>query len=248
MQVITSLKKYGLTENEAKIYVALLKLIEAPAFQIALKSEVARGTVYHTLENLKHKGFVCEFKKGNVRYFTPESPHTLLNALKQKNEIIGAILPQLTAMQDDKGLKPDIALFFGKEGIKKVYNDILKTLKKNKEKRLLAISQPQIFSLLPKFFPKWIVQREKIGAFACLILPNTEKGHLLATQYKKEGWGEIRFLPSNYNWNGAINIYGEKIALFSFEKELLSAIIIENKVIAEMLRNFFKFFWENAKI
>lgn len=244
MQLITALKQYGLLENEAKVYLGLLKLIEAPAYQIAYQSQLPRTSVYRILENLKNKGLIFEFKKRNIRYFTPESPYALLESLQKRKKIIQEILPKLESLSVEQDTKPDISLFLGKEGVKKVYNDILTTLKQVKEKRLLVISQPIIFKLLPRFFPAWVERRKKLGVFSQIIFPDTTEAHEFNNLYQNNLLGEIRFMPKKYNWLGTFNIYHNKVTLFSLVKKELNAIIIENQTLAAMFRNFFHFNWE----
>lgn len=244
MQLITALKQYGLLENEAKVYLSLLKLIEAPAYQIAYKAQLPRTSVYHILADLKNKGLIFEFKKRNICYFTPESPYVLIESLQKRKKIIQEILPKLELLSVEQDIKPDVSLFLGKEGVKKVYNDILKTLKQTKEKQLLVISQPIIFKLLPRFFPDWVERRKKLAVFSQIIFPDSPEAHEFNNLYQNNLLGEIRFMPKKYNWLGTFNIYSNKVALFSLVKKELNAIIIENKTLAEMFRNFFQFNWE----
>lgn len=164
--------------------------------------------------------------------------------MQKRKKIIQEIFPKLESLSADQETKPDISLFLGKEGVKKVYNDILTTLKQAKEKQLLVISQPNIFKLLPRFFPDWVEKRKKLGVFSQIIFPDTQEAHELDNLYQDNLLGEIRFVPKKYNWLGTFNIYSNKIALFSLAQKELNAIIIENKTLAEMFRNFFQFNWE----
>ncbi len=56
--VIDKLKKVGLTEYEAKVYLALLNTHLSTATQAAEKSGVPRTKIYFVLESLKDKGWV----------------------------------------------------------------------------------------------------------------------------------------------------------------------------------------------
>lgn len=72
--VINSLVSYGLTSNEASIYVCLLRKLEASVFEIAKETGISRATVYITLEKMKELKLVSLLRKNNVQYFTPENP------------------------------------------------------------------------------------------------------------------------------------------------------------------------------
>lgn len=78
------LRKLGLTEREAKIYLASLELIQATAYEIAKKVNTSRPTVYRVLKGLEKKKLVSQNKKGKKTYFTASSPEELLGMLKMK--------------------------------------------------------------------------------------------------------------------------------------------------------------------
>src|SRR3989338_7850208 len=98
MELKQALEQYGFTKNETSIYIYLLKYIEATAFGIAKATDVPRSTVYITLESLKKQGFISQFRKNNVAFFTAESPNRLISNLKQKEEIMETIMPQIRAI------------------------------------------------------------------------------------------------------------------------------------------------------
>ena len=52
------LEKIGLTEKEAAVYLALLKLGPTTALKIARETGIKRPTVYTTLDALKGRGLV----------------------------------------------------------------------------------------------------------------------------------------------------------------------------------------------
>jgi sugar-specific transcriptional regulator TrmB len=82
------LKKIGLKEKEAKVYLAVLSLKYTPAQKIAKEAKISRPAVYEILKDLKNKGLVVENKEKNKRYFSGESPDRLLNTLQtQKKEL-----------------------------------------------------------------------------------------------------------------------------------------------------------------
>jgi sugar-specific transcriptional regulator TrmB len=63
------LTKLGLTEGEAKVYLALLKLGSSTVGPIVKKSKVAYSNIYEVLERLISKGLVSFIKKEKTKYF-----------------------------------------------------------------------------------------------------------------------------------------------------------------------------------
>ena len=62
------LRKFGLTKNEAKIYLFLLTLKEARASEIAKETSIPRNKIYEIVEGLSKKGFVEILPEKVLRY------------------------------------------------------------------------------------------------------------------------------------------------------------------------------------
>lgn len=71
--LILKLKSFGLTEYEAKVYLALLDRAELTAEEISSLSEVPLPRVYDVLESLEEKGFV-KIISGRPRRFEAVEP------------------------------------------------------------------------------------------------------------------------------------------------------------------------------
>lgn len=239
MELRQALEQYGFTENELNIYLHLLKSLEATAFEIAKATNVPRSTVYITLESLKNQGFISQFKKNNVAHFATESPNRLMNVLKEKEEIIQSVMPEIRALTSTNPEMPVAKLYTGIDGIKIGLEDTLETLKNKKIKQLLATSQPEMLESLPKYFPNWLKQREDLGVFTKLILPASAKDYLKSNELR-----EIRFLDKKFPFSSPVTIYADKIAFFSFEGSEPYCIIIQSKAISDMFTQFFLFTWE----
>ena len=63
MALETELKKLNFSDKEARVYLALLELGEAPVQKIAEKAKVNRATTYVILESLKKKTAARTIKK-----------------------------------------------------------------------------------------------------------------------------------------------------------------------------------------
>lgn len=238
-EIAISLEEYGFSENESKIYLTLLKKVEASAFEVARETGIPRTTVYAALESLKKQNFVSQIKKNNVAHFTPESPNRLLKLLKRKEEIVNEIMPHIRALSARNLDAPTAKLFIGVEGIKTGLEDILETLKDQKIKQIHATSQPDLIDYLPKYFPSWLKSREELKVFTHLILPKSAEGYL-----KSNSLREVRILPEKFPFSTSVTIYGNKIAFFSLSEGDPYCVILESASITEMFRQFFLFTWE----
>ena len=74
------LKEFGLSENEIKIYIDLLKTGTATANRLSKLSGVKRSTTYDNLNLLVNKGLVSSIIKEKVIYFEAIDPKKMAPA------------------------------------------------------------------------------------------------------------------------------------------------------------------------
>ncbi len=127
------LRKIGLNEKEARIYLVLLELGNIPIQEIAQKVNLSRPTVYRTLDNLQGKGLVTKEKKKKVRYVAANSPDELLGILrasKRKIEEQEREFLRIISMLQTKyysGGENEIRNYSGEEGKKLLLEDFSNT-------------------------------------------------------------------------------------------------------------------------
>lgn len=89
------LKQIGLSDNESEVYLIVLKLNEALASNIAKQSKISRPHIYDNLNKLVEKGLITYVIKSNKKYFKAVNPDNLMDYLKEKEEDLKEILPEL---------------------------------------------------------------------------------------------------------------------------------------------------------
>ena len=122
---IEKLQKIGLNRNEAKIYLTLLKLKSAQAGKISKESQINRTTTYDSLKRLIEGGLVSFVISANKKVFKPVAPKRLLDRIKEEEETIEEILPELNSIFEGTKEKEESEIYQGKKGIKSILQDIL---------------------------------------------------------------------------------------------------------------------------
>lgn len=242
MNTITSLTRLGLSANEAKIYVCLLKILEGTVFEIAKRSGIPRTTTYTTLESLKAQGLVTVFRKNNVQYFTPENPKQILTILQHKQEIINEILPSLQALSLGTDVQPSVKMFTGTQGMKLAFEDILDTLAQTEQRILYAAAFPDVMDALPKYYHTWVKRREELGVVTKMILPESSRDRRAFYEGHKR---QVKFMPEPYLFECAMDIYGHKIVFFALREGTTYSIILESPTIAAAFLKFFLFAFDH---
>jgi len=123
--MLTQLIRLGLTEKEAKVYLAALELGSQTAQEIAKKAGVNRATTYVILQALIRKGLVSMFTAGKKTSFAAEAPEHLDHLLRKQEEDIfeqrrdlEKIIPELRAVHQRAPGKPLVRFFDGEDGVR----------------------------------------------------------------------------------------------------------------------------------
>lgn len=231
------LQELGLTNNEAKIYLALLELGSSIAGKISRKTGIHRRTIYDALERLTEKGLVSYIVKNNRKYFEASDPKQLLTLIEEKKESINTILPKLEQTYNIKKQKQETLFFKGKQGLKSIFEDQLK----ERKEILIFGASPNAYQILKYYFKWYDKDRVKKKIKVKIIFDSTARNKI-----KNIPNAEIKFLPRNYATPAATNIYGNKVAIINWSGNPL-AILINQKEIAQSYKNYFNILWKVAK-
>ena len=141
------LKQAGLTENESKVYLALLDLGPSLAGQISRKTGMHRRTVYDTTEMLIKKGLIGYILQNNRRLFQASNPQRILDIIKEKQNILSPFVAELSQRFTSTKEKEETNFYKGKEGLKTVFEDQL-----NAKEILVLGASPKAYDVLKFYF------------------------------------------------------------------------------------------------
>ena len=250
--LVKNLTEAGLSEKEAKVYIALLELELATAFEIAKHSGLNRSTTYVILESLKKKGLAGTSPDNPkvVQYFA-SSPDSLLHSVRSRakheqdvKDDLEQVLPELKALHKDTRHRPKVRVYEGKEGVREIFYSLFESPVKDLKTYANA-------SRLVSFFPEFISynqKRAKIGIKMYAINPaSDEMINFLKKQTNPLPKGDQLLLIPEKKFRFPVNvgIYGNRVSFVSAKGD--HGVIIENKEISDTLRSAFDLTWEEAK-
>lgn len=242
------LELIGLKGDEAKLYLACLKLGTQNLSLLAKETKLSKSDSITALEHLLDRGFVSKYTNRSD-FFTAESPGILLKILEDageveasKLEIFSKTLPAFESYIDPNYTKPEIAYYEGKEGIIAAYEDTLTS----KTDILALASIDDTESTFPRYVPRYYQRRKAAGILIRAIFPDSK----MAKERQKADEKELRIsrlIPKEqYSFTFEINIYDDKVAFFSLKEKV--AIIIKNSEVASSMRSMFELCWKMAEI
>ena len=122
----TILESLGLTITESKVYLALLKRGSSPVGRLAKETGIHRRTVYDAIERLIEKGMISYITNNNKRLFEAVDPQRLSDLLKEKEDSLSKLLPELIGLYKSNKDRKETLFFRGKQGVKLIFEDIIK--------------------------------------------------------------------------------------------------------------------------
>lgn len=240
------LERVGLSKNETKVFLTLLRLGSASVGKITEYSGVHRRNAYDSLERLEEKGLVGHAARGKVKFFEATDPHRLLDMVKKNIEVmseiggkIKSIIPELILVKKLGVETQDVKIYKGQESRRIIFEDILRTAKEN---FVLGAHTPSKASI--NYLRVWHKRRVKKGIKDKLLYCKPESW---AKELSKLPLTEMRFLPKRIKTTTAINIYRNKVGILIRSNGQPISILIDNKSVAEDFKEYFRFLWEISK-
>ncbi|MFH1099202.1 MAG: helix-turn-helix domain-containing protein [Candidatus Uhrbacteria bacterium] len=239
---IAALTMNGLEEKEARAYLALLELGEAPVAEIAKRAELKRGIVYVVLDQLMARGLVSELPGRKVRQFIAAGPEKMLAVARSNALALQQFLPVLRAMQATGGGRPRIEIFEGREGVVSVYRQF----ELGKEARYLAATAQHERHFHDEV-ERWIRGYEAgtITTVGKNLINDDAAGRRFANRVNRTQNQAVRFLAKGIVVDLDLAIVDNRIGITSFDP--LYIVVIHHPAIARSLAVLFDLAWERAE-
>ncbi|MDP6294139.1 MAG: helix-turn-helix domain-containing protein [Candidatus Woesearchaeota archaeon] len=235
MNVEIVLENLGFSPNEIKVYLTLNDHGSTKAGKIARLAKIDRSSCYNALKTLTEKGLVSYVVIGQIKWFQAAGPKRLLDYLKEQEEDIKSVLPELHKRHKAAKIEGQVRLFKGIKGVKSIFTDIARTGKDN----FVFGSEGQFSERMPEFALQ----------FDRLKKENNVRTKLIIRRGRTELDGqttEYRHLEGVTESPAVTNIYGNKIGIVIWTDEP-EGIIIENAAAAKAYKSYFDVLWKHAK-
>jgi sugar-specific transcriptional regulator TrmB len=237
------LEEAGLTKNEIAVYKALLQLGATTAGPLTKKSGLHRSRVYEALDRLIDKGLVSYKIKANRKHFQAQNPEELIDFIEEKKQKLQSVIPELKAMQGFEAEKQEVNVYEGYKGVKSVYDNVIRTLKKGDE-ILVFGARGADESFMSKTFFKEYTNRRVAKGIKMKIIFNADAKET-GKFYSKIPNTQVKYMPKNMKTPAAVDIFGNNVGTLIL-KPKPKVFLITSKEVANSYREFFEMLWEMA--
>lgn len=242
MQIIEALQNLGLSEKEARIYTALLKLGRGSAYGIADEAGLKKPTTYVILGELMKKGLANKVPRTRKQLFVPKSPDELFAVAEERLSIAKSVLPQLMALAEGEKEKVRTLYYEGLSGAREM---LWYHLKEMKGKELVGFygAEPDSSAELTDVFHQYNDQLRRHAVTVRGIVP--EHPTLKNWRSTDAEYGRtMKVIPyEDYSANISIDVGDIFVRILAFRE--LQGIIIENPDVARTMRQIFEMVWKS---
>jgi len=242
MKKVKALENLGLSEKEAKVYLALLELGQASAYKVAQKSGVKKPTTYVLLDELRKKELVVKMPGDKTQMFISKSPEEFFASAKHRiNRAVESLPEILSVMKKQNKVR---TMYF--EGIDGLEQALWYGMKANPGAELVgfyALAENMSKEVYDMTW-KWTKDTKKYDISLRGFVPT----HDTITDYRKvdkEYNREMRELSyEDYSSETSIDVMGDFVRIIDLTKNSPQAIIIENERTAKMIKQIFEMMWK----
>ncbi len=249
MDLETFLQEIGLSEKEAKVYLACLKFPNQPTSIIAKKTTLNRGTTFVIQNELLKKGLLTRSISSDVQRFSAVPPTELVTYLdkrafdieKQKDKI-QLLLPQFHDLEGTHTSKPIFQFYEGRLGLQNLVSEALR----GEHTNIKSIFSPsQLIDMLGKDVCEEFEIRRIRKRYPLLLLLSYNDHSDQSYKTSPEFLRTTRYMPEPLDFPMATFLFGDTAILLSQKDHF--GLSIKSSEYVQMQETFFDTIWAISK-
>jgi sugar-specific transcriptional regulator TrmB len=249
-RIIDYLEQLNLSDIEAKLYLELLKTGPISVRELAKAVGMKRTTAYFHIDMLTEKGLVMKIVNGSHKQVAANPPEeTLKELVEQKLRSAKESKEEFpTMLKDIKSIYPavndvseaEIKYYKGKNGVKKIYEDVLKAQEVRSYVNIAEIAE--VFPENSQLFDDALKANSQLKVFEIVDdSPETKKRFETVSQSERYFY---KLLPAGMKLTAQdILIYDNKVAIIHF-KDKMNGVVLRNADLYNNFKLLFDFVWK----
>lgn len=244
-EIVRDLLRFGFSDKEAKVYVALLEHGPCGAPDVAAITQVPRASCYTILDSLCERGLAQAYVGKEQRRYVAHSPELLFalvtkekESIIQKEACLEALVPRLLALHEESArAKPRVRYGEGFVGLRKMQEE----LERMDGEVIQIVGYDTFLALHAQFTDDHRETIKDRGRRVRAILVTDKNVDF-------SGFPSIdirRVSPSMITVHGEMNVCGEHVYLLSYANGVI-ALDIHSQTLADTCRATLELAWRQA--
>jgi len=237
----------GLTKNEAKTYLSLIKFGKASANELIRHTKMHKKLVYENIEKLIDKGLVTFIIQDHKKIFHIASPDMLVELFEEKiketektKEKAEKIAKEIKTLSKQTLEKQEATIYRGVKGVKTFYRELIEI---GEDMYTFGGPKESVGIMGETFWINLDKKRADINLVAKMIFNESlrEWSKLIKDKVTK-----VKFFEENFEPLTETTIQTDRVAFIVWTEEPL-LFLIKNKIVADNYKKFFNDLWKRAK-
>jgi sugar-specific transcriptional regulator TrmB len=242
MEKLRSLRALGLSEKEARVYLALLEMGKVSAYSVAMKSGLKKPTTYVVLGDLVEKGFVTKLPRARKQLYVARPPKEVYATAEEVLKRAKAVLPELMSMANNENASVKTMFFEGVAGLRQSLWYKMDELSDTEYVAFFASAVDASNDLI-ELFHEWNNEVTKRGISARAVVPDhpsLDEFRALDVEHNRK----VKVVPyDTYSANISIDANNQFVRIQMFKEK--QAVIIDNPSVARTVKQIFEMVWSS---
>lgn len=243
MDIATTLTELGLSDKEAKLYLALLEHGDMTGYELAGFMGLKPTATYYTLDELRKKGLVNKIPYTSKQVFSARDPRDVVSQMHEKVKKVESALPKLLSLAN-VSTRANVHFFEGLTGCEQAF-DMMTTHAKNKKMIGFYMYKDMLSEDQMKIDAAYKNKLLNIGCTIRGLSPEAERLKKHVDTYSRNDNISLKYLSRElYSPETSIETVGPATMIASYD--LGQHLVIENHELARSMRQIFELLWNSA--
>lgn len=241
-EIEEALSNLGLSKNEIKTYIALVRFGQLSALDCSKQTEIHRSNCYDSLNSLLEGGFVSQVMDGSRMVFIAREPEVLKDYLKEQERELDIAVQELNNLSSELKEKDGVKISTGLFSVRESLNACESCT--NSSIEVYGLTEKIIEKLGEGYFQELERKLEKQKNDVKIIGNFQDKNSVI--NFKKSNFVHYRFVSEKF-YGQVITVLSEgKVTLYILS-ELPLVIEIKNKEVYYSYKRYFEILWKKAR-
>lgn len=243
---VEQLTSLGLTQGEAKVFLAMIQIGPSRVGKIVEKSGVSQSKIYNVLDRLVLKGLASYNIQDNIKHFQSLEPSRLHEYIQKKEDEIKSQKEGITQLVNDltKNIyatrRSTSEIFVGERSLRSAYMTLLSDAKKGDILRYFY-PYPDAHENASPFYSRFYKYQKSKGIVERGIVTIDFKN----SEHFKEIPKDVKLRYVDFPLPGTIDMLMNKLLIVDWKT--ITGILITSSEIASIFINYFDSIWRIAK-
>ena len=244
MNNTTVLKELGLSDKEAKTYLAILELGSTTIKPIADRAGIQRTSVYNFIDRLVERGLVTQAQVRGRMHYQAVSPSHLLEIQRHRLHLIEENIPNFLSLYNATPHKPRIQYF---EGATQMRQALYEEAHCKHRTAFLLPTKDLMEMIGVETMADVNTKRVAAGVIGRSLRVRDKAMPFPTSAQSTKNMLTVRITPPQYKSSMGIGLYDTgKVGFFSSKNEGF-AIMIESQELYEVMSTFYEMLWDMSE-